>query len=392
MTRVAIIDSQPAVRAGLGMLLLSEPGIVPVGAAAGASDAPGLLARERADVVLLDHQLRDGDGIALCRRLKADRADLRVILYTATAGDEVQVLARVAGADGIVDKAAPPYELFEAIRRVARGASALPPLTRAQLDAAAHSVEPDDLALLAMLVDGTPAADVAATLRMDRGRVARRTERMLGRLRRPHAAHGRLSLLSNSAMPLVPMVIERTARGEREFDIYSRLLNERIIFLGSPIDDMIANLVVAQLLHLESQDPDKDISIYINSPGGSIYAGLAVYDTMQFIKPDVATICVGIAMSMGSLLLTGGTPGKRMALPNSRQLIHQPSSGFEGQSSDIEIHAREVLKTRKRVDEIYAKHTGQTEERVHVDMERDRFFTAEQAVEYGLIDRVLEQH
>ena len=186
------------------------------------------------------------------------------------------------------------------------------------------------------------------------------------------------------------MVIERTARGEREFDIFSRLLNERIIFLGSPIDDMVANLVVAQLLHLESQDPDKDISIYINSPGGSIYAGLAVYDTMQFIKPDVATICVGIAMSMGSLLLTGGAPGKRMALPNSRQLIHQPSSGFEGQSTDIEIHAREILKTRKRVDEIYAKHTGQTEERVHADMERDRFFRADQAVEYGLIDRVLD--
>jgi ATP-dependent Clp protease protease subunit len=173
------------------------------------------------------------------------------------------------------------------------------------------------------------------------------------------------------------MVIERTARGEREFDIYSRLLNERIIFLGSPIDDTIANLIVAQLLHLESEDPDKDISIYINSPGGSIYAGLAVYDTMQFIKPDVQTICVGI----GSLLLTGGTPGKRMALPNSRQLIHQPSSGFEGQSSDIEIHAREIIKTRKRVDEIYAKHTGQPEERVHADMERDRFFRADQAVE-----------
>ena len=160
-------------------------------------------------------------------------------------------------------------------------------------------------------------------------------------------------------MPLIPMVIERTARGEREFDIYSRLLNERIIFLGSPIDDTIANLVVAQLLHLESQDPDKDISIYVNSPGGSIYSGLAVYDTMQFIKPDVSTICVGVAMSMGSLLLMGGAKGKRMALPNSRILIHQPSSGFEGQSSDIEIHAREILNVRKRVDEIYAKHTGQ---------------------------------
>src|SRR3712207_4332715 len=192
-------------------------------------------------------------------------------------------------------------------------------------------------------------------------------------------------------MPLVPMVIERTARGEREFDIYSRLLNERIIFLGSAVDDQVANLIVAQMLHLESQDPDKDISIYINSPGGSIYAGLAVYDTMQFIKPDVSTICVGIAMSMGSLLLTGGSPGKRMALPNSRILIHQPSSGFEGQSTDIEIHAREVLKTRKRVDEIYAKHTGQAEERVHTDMERGRFFNADQAAEYGLIDRVIRQ-
>src|SRR5919107_236123 len=148
-------------------------------------------------------------------------------------------------------------------------------------------------------------------------------------------------------MPLVPMVIERTARGDREFDIYSRLLNERIIFLGSAVDDQVANLVVAQLLHLESQDPDKDISIYINSPGGSIYAGLAVYDTMQFIKPDVATICVGIAMSMGSLLLTGGAPRRRRASPTPRQLIHQPSSGFEGQSTDIEIQAREIIKTRK---------------------------------------------
>src|SRR5918992_2843078 len=193
-------------------------------------------------------------------------------------------------------------------------------------------------------------------------------------------------------MPLVPMVIERTARGEREFDIYSRLLNERIVFLGSAVDDQVANLIVAQLLHLESSDPEKDISLYINSPGGSIYAGLAIYDTMQFIKPDVQTICCGIAMSMGSLLLTGGAAGKRMSLPNSRQLIHQPSSGFEGQASDIEIHAREVLKTRKRVDEIYAKHSGQSEERVRTDMERDRFFRADQAVEYGLIDRVLDHH
>ena len=193
-------------------------------------------------------------------------------------------------------------------------------------------------------------------------------------------------------MPLVPMVVERSARGEREFDIFSRLLNERIIFLGSPVDDQVANLVVAQLLHLESSDPEKDISLYINTPGGSIYAGLAVYDTMNFIKPDVATICCGIAMSMGSLLLAGGAPGKRMALPNSRILIHQPSAGFDGQSSDIEIHAREILKTRARVDEIYAKHTGKPVEEVHKDMERDRFFKSEDAKEYGLIDRVLYSH
>ena len=193
-------------------------------------------------------------------------------------------------------------------------------------------------------------------------------------------------------MPLVPMVIERTARGEREFDIYSRLLNERIIFLGSPIDDQVANLIVAQLLHLESQDPDKDISIYINTPGGSIYAGLAIYDTMQFVKPEVATICVGIAMSMGSLLLTGGAKGKRMSLPNSRILIHQPSAGFEGQSTDIEIHAQEILKVRGRIDEIYAEACGKPVEEVHKDMERDRFFKPDQAAEYGLIDRVIDKH
>jgi ATP-dependent Clp protease, protease subunit len=193
-------------------------------------------------------------------------------------------------------------------------------------------------------------------------------------------------------MPLIPMVIERTARGEREFDIYSRLLNERIIFLGTPIDDQVANLIVAQLLHLESQDADKDISIYINCPGGSIYSGLAIYDTMQFVKPEISTICVGIAMSMGSLLLAGGAKGKRFSLPNSRLLIHQPSAGFEGQSSDIEIHAREILNIRRRIDEIYALHTGQTYDQVHEDMERDRFFKADEAVEYGLIDRVIEHH
>ncbi len=193
-------------------------------------------------------------------------------------------------------------------------------------------------------------------------------------------------------MPLVPTVVERSARGEREYDIFSRLLNERIVFLGHAVDDQVANLIVAQLLHLESVDPDKDISIYINSPGGSIYAGLAIYDTMQFVKPDVSTICCGIAMSMGSLLLAGGAKGKRLSLPNSRILIHQPSAGFEGQSTDIEIHAREILKTRARIDEIYAHHTGRPVEEVHRDMERDHFFRPDQAQDYGLIDRVIEHH
>jgi ATP-dependent Clp protease, protease subunit len=192
-------------------------------------------------------------------------------------------------------------------------------------------------------------------------------------------------------MPLVPMVVEQTARGERSFDIYSRLLNDRVIFLGGQVDEDTANLIVAQMVHLESDDPDKDIHLYINSPGGSIYAGLAIYDTMQFIRPDVQTTCYGIAMSMGSLLLAGGAPGKRMALPNSRILIHQPSGGFSGQSSDIEIHAREVLTLRERIDEIYAQHTGQSLERVHADMERDRFFSGSDAVGYGLVDRVLAQ-
>ena len=188
------------------------------------------------------------------------------------------------------------------------------------------------------------------------------------------------------------MVVEQTSRGERAFDIYSRLLNERIIFLGTPVDDQIANLVVAQLLHLESDDPEKDVSLYVNSPGGSVYAGLAIYDTMQFIKPDVQTICVGIAMSMGALLLAGGAQGKRMALPNAKILIHQVSSSFQGQATDIEIHAREILELREHVDQIYARHTGRGVEEVHADMDRDRYFTAAQASEYGLIDRVISAH
>ena len=188
------------------------------------------------------------------------------------------------------------------------------------------------------------------------------------------------------------MVVEQTSRGERAFDIYSRLLSERIIFLGTPVTDDIANLIVAQLLHLESEDPDKDVSIYINSPGGSVYAGLAIYDTMQFIKPDVQTICSGVAMSMGALLLSGGASGKRMALPNSKILIHQVSAGFQGQATDIEIHAKEIIDVRRRLDEIIAHHTGQPFEKVTKDTERDYFMSADEAKEYNIVDRVIEHH
>ncbi len=190
--------------------------------------------------------------------------------------------------------------------------------------------------------------------------------------------------------PLIPMVIEQTSRGERSFDIYSRLLNERIVFLGTPVDDQIANLIVAQLLHLESEDPDKDISLYINSPGGSVYAGLAIYDTMNFIKPDVQTICVGIAMSMGALLLAGGAEGKRMALPNAKILIHQVWGGFQGQAADIEIHARETIALKRKLEEIMSHHTSQELEKVARDMDRDYFMTAQEAREYGIIDNVIE--
>ncbi len=189
--------------------------------------------------------------------------------------------------------------------------------------------------------------------------------------------------------PLVPMVVEQTSRGERAFDIYSRLLSERIVFLGTPVDDQIANLIVAQLIHLESEDPDKDISLYINSPGGSVYAGMAIYDTMQFIKPDVQTICCGIAMSMGAFLLAGGAKGKRMALPNSKILIHQVSAGFQGQATDIEIHAREIIDMRQNLDRLLSLHTGQSAEKVKQDTERDNFMSAEEAKSYGIIDQVI---
>jgi ATP-dependent Clp protease protease subunit len=190
---------------------------------------------------------------------------------------------------------------------------------------------------------------------------------------------------------LVPMVVEQTARGERAYDIYSRLLKDRLVFIVGPIDDQVANLVVAQLLFLESENPDKDVHLYINSPGGVVTSGLSIYDTMQFIKPDVSTICIGQAASMGSFLLAGGTKGKRYCLPHSRIMIHQPSGGFEGQASDIEIHSREVLKLKKRLNEILAKHTGQTVERIERDSDRDNFMDAEAAVEYGLIDTVLDK-
>jgi ATP-dependent Clp protease, protease subunit len=190
-------------------------------------------------------------------------------------------------------------------------------------------------------------------------------------------------------MALIPMVVEQTSRGERAFDIYSRLLKDNIIFLGTPIDDQIANLIVAQLLFLEAEDPEKDINVYINSPGGSVTAGLAIYDTMQFIRPDVTTICVGMCASMGALLLTAGAKGKRFALPNSRILIHQPSGGMQGQASDVRIHAEELIRIRELTSGILAKHTGQSMEQIELDVERDRYLSAVQAKEYGLIDEVI---
>ena len=188
---------------------------------------------------------------------------------------------------------------------------------------------------------------------------------------------------------LVPMVVEQTSRGERAFDIYSRLLSERIVMLGTPVDDQIANLIVAQLLHLESEDPDKDISLYVNSPGGMVYAGMAIYDTMQYIKPDVSTICVGMAMSMGAILLAGGAAGKRYALPNAKIMIHQGSAGFSGTPADIDIQAREVLALRERMAEILSHHTGKPKKQVMEDIDRDRFMTAEDGKAYGIIDEVI---
>ncbi len=195
--------------------------------------------------------------------------------------------------------------------------------------------------------------------------------------------------MRESGQMLIPMVIEQTNRGERAYDIYSRLLKDRIIFVGTAIDDTVSNVIIAQLLFLEAEDPEKDINIYINSPGGLVTAGLAIYDTMQYVKPAIATICVGQAASMGSLLLTAGAKGKRYALPNARIMIHQPSGGFQGQATDIGIQAEEIIKIRKRLDEIMAKHTGQSLERVHRDSERDYFLSAEEARVYGLIDEVI---
>ena len=200
-----------------------------------------------------------------------------------------------------------------------------------------------------------------------------------------------MSSLETKALNLVPMVVEQTSRGERAYDIYSRLLKERLIFMVGPIDDHMANVIVAQLLFLEAENPEKEISIYINSPGGIVTAGLAIYDTMQFIKPDVSTTCIGQAASMGALLLASGAPGKRYALPNSRVMIHQPLGGFQGQATDIDIHAREILTLRQRLNEILAKHTGQSFETIAHDTERDNFKSAEAARDYGLVDRVLER-
>jgi len=190
---------------------------------------------------------------------------------------------------------------------------------------------------------------------------------------------------------LIPMVIEQTSRGERAYDIYSRLLKDRIIFIGAPIDDIFANLVIAQLLFLEADEPEKDIHLYVNSPGGLVTAGLAIYDTMQYIKPNVSTICLGQASSMGALLLAAGAKGKRYALPNARIMIHQPLGGFQGQATDIEIHAREILRTRERLNEILTEHTGQPLERIRLDTERDYFMSGKEAMEYGIIDEVIKE-
>ncbi len=197
--------------------------------------------------------------------------------------------------------------------------------------------------------------------------------------------------MNEQALNLVPMVVEQTARGERAYDIYSRLLKERVVFVVGAVEDHMANLIVAQLLFLESENPDKDVALYINSPGGSVSAGLAVYDTMQFIKPDVSTICVGMAASMGAVLLAGGAKGKRFSLPNSRVMIHQPWGGFQGQATDISIQAREMLRTRQRLNEILSRHTGQPIEKIELDTERDNFMSGEEAIAYGLVDRLLDK-
>jgi len=197
--------------------------------------------------------------------------------------------------------------------------------------------------------------------------------------------------MNEQALNLVPIVVEQTARGERAYDIYSRLLKERVVFVVGPVEDHMANLIVAQLLFLESENPDKDVALYINSPGGSVSAGLAIYDTMQFIKADVSTICVGMSASMGAVLLTGGAKGKRFMLPNSRAMIHQPWGGFQGQATDISIQAREMLRTRERLNEILARHTGQPIEKIQLDTERDNFMGGEEAIAYGLIDQLLDK-
>ena len=197
--------------------------------------------------------------------------------------------------------------------------------------------------------------------------------------------------MNERALNLVPIVVEQTARGERSYDIYSRLLKERVVFAVGPVEDYMANVIVAQLLFLESENPDKDIALYINSPGGSVSSGLAIYDTMQFIKPDVSTICIGMATSMGAVLLAGGAKGKRFMLPNSRAMIHQPSGGYQGQASDIHIQAQEILKIRERLNEILARHTGQTVEKIKLDSERDNFMSPTEAIAYGLVDKLLDK-
>src|SRR6476659_319513 len=428
--RILIADDEPSVRDSVGYALAQE-GFEVTPVADGDEAAEKLGDGIPFDLLILDIMMPGPSGLDICRDVRS-RSAVPIIVLTAKDAEVDKVVGLEVGADDYVTK---PFSVRELLGRV-----------RAQLRR--RELDRSPLAQAVRIESGPVAIDLVRHVATVRGVPVNLTRSEFQLLRllvgRPGEVFARAQIMEElwqtefdgderacdvhisnlrqkverdpqkpelvltvrgvgykyhpddneerGSMPLVPMFVEQTARGERSFDIYSRLLAQRIIFLGEPVTEDLANLIIAQLLHLEAEDPEKNVSLYINSPGGSAYAGLAIYDTMQFIKPDVQTICYGIAMSAGSLILTGGAAGKRMALPNSRVLIHQPSGGFEGQSSDIEIHAREILALRERLDQIYVKHTGQSAEQIHTDMERDKFFQPEQAVEYGLIDRVIESH